>query len=169
MTWYVVETHAGATVWRRTVEALERDGIDIYGPLCCEAGSQGANPKPMFPWYAFVRLDLRRGGWIAVSNTPGVKQLLRSAPIGPPTPLRAGVVEQLRAMELGGAIELAPRLKSGQTVRITRGIFAGHEGIISRKRGKRLAALLQFFGHQREVEMTEADVIALDGAVQVAV
>ncbi len=158
MPWYAIETKPGRIEWLRAVVNLENQGFEVYAPLCREAEADPSDAKPLFPWYAFVAIDPARGGWADVRYTPGVVDLLRPAPEQRPSALRPGVIEGLRGLEVGGVIPLAPRFRSGQGLRIVRGPFAGHEGIVSRKAGRRIHAMLRLFGAQRAVELAEGDV-----------
>ncbi len=169
MPWFVIQTNAGRQQWAWAAAGLRHAKFEVYAPLCREADAHPDTAKPMFEWYLFVERPHRRQGWHGIEKTPGVKGVLRAATDRPPLPLAEGVVEGLQALERGGSIELVPRFISGQGLRIVSGIFAGQEGIVSRKKGKRVLAMLRFLGGEREVEFDEGDIEALDAPYRYAV
>jgi len=78
---------------------------------------------PLFPGYAFVRLNLSRDRWRSVNGTIGVATLLMAG--DKPMPVPRGVVESLLAMrEDSGAVRFDHGLQIGQKVRILSGPFA---------------------------------------------
>lgn len=171
MPWFVVQTKPGREQWEVARQAIAAEGLEVFAPLCCEADGAGRRSKQpkvsvMFPFYLMVWKPSRNAGWLDVDHAWGVHRVLRLDWRVPPQPLADGVVEELQGMaNAAGVIELAPRFKSGQGLRIVSGIFTGYEGIVSRKAGSRIWALLRFMGDQREVELSEADVEPLGAAV----
>lgn len=85
---------------------------------------------PLFPGYLFVEISLR--DQVAVLQVPGVVRLVGCGYT--PTPLNSVQIEALRAGLLKGRIEPHPYLSIGERVRITKGPFAGVEGVLKAKK-----------------------------------
>jgi transcription antitermination factor NusG len=111
---------------------------------------------PLFPGYLFVRIsfDQRR----SVLLIPGVVQIVgfgdRPAPIGDDE------IENLRRiLSQGAAVEPHRYLGVGQTVRIARGLLAGLEGVLVRKKGQlRLLISIELIRQSATIEVDAADV-----------
>lgn len=111
---------------------------------------------PLFPGYMFVRLALRDR--LGVLQIPSVVGLVGFG--GRPTALpdeemgilRAGLSERLRA-------EPHPFLTVGRRVRITRGPFAGLEGVLKRRKNNlRVIVSLELIQRSVALDVSAADV-----------
>jgi len=111
---------------------------------------------PLFPGYVFVRLALRDR--LRVVQIPSVVRLVGFS--GQPTALpdtemeimRSGLSESLRA-------EPHPFLTVGRRVRITRGPFAGLEGVLkSKKNNLRVVVSLELIQRSVAVDVDTGDI-----------
>jgi transcription antitermination factor NusG len=90
---------------------------------------------PVFPGYAFVRLNEDRRERIRVLRKPGVVRFVGNS--HGPIPLAAHEIEHIRQlMENKVNCEPHPFLKAGQRVRVRNGALRGVEGILLRETGK---------------------------------
>ncbi len=88
-------------------------------------------------------------------RVPGMIEVL-----GAPTPLAAGVVEDLverlpKRLERNTADAVIP---VGSEIRITDGMFRGHTGKVTQSRRGGVTVLWMMFGHLREIELRVDDV-----------
>ena len=111
---------------------------------------------PLFPGYMFVRLALRDR--LSVVQIPSVVCLVAfgGTPAALPDEemgiLRAGLSERLRA-------EPHPFLTVGRRVRITRGPFAGLEGVLKRRKNNlRVIASLELIQRSVALDVSAADI-----------
>jgi hypothetical protein len=69
--------------------------------------------------------------------------------------------EAARLLPFGGLVELPPRLKPGDPVRVTRGLLEGLTGLYAgQSPQQRVLVLLALLGTARQVELPAADVAA---------
>lgn len=154
--WYVVHTHANGE--RKAHHHLLRQGFEVYLPQYSRRVSHARKtewcPRPLFPRYLFVRLDLDIGGWRAIQSTVGVQYIICHDER--PAPVPEGIVEDIRAAEnAAGLVAPAKRfdLKSGDVVQITAGAMVDHVGLFEcRTDDERVVVLLNLLG--REVRTT---------------
>ena len=109
--------------------------------------------SPLFPCYAFVLIELQ---WHAARWSPGVLRLVLDG--DRPARVPDKVIADLKGLEHNGLVELPfpPNLKPGDSVRIRRGVFAGHLGLYAGMRPhERVAVLLQWLGR---IELPAGDV-----------
>jgi transcription antitermination factor NusG len=65
-----------------------------------------------------------------------------------------GVIAEIRSRERGGLIELPPRLKRGDRVRVLHGPLAGHVGLYAGMRPReRIEVLLAILGGAQRVTL----------------
>src|SRR5205823_8571760 len=95
--WYVVHTQPHHECLAET--NLRRQGFATYLPRylrrCRHARRTETVPRPLFPRYLFVALDLARDRWRAVQSTFGVSHLVVAGDA--PAPVPDGVVEEIWA------------------------------------------------------------------------
>src|SRR5690606_17696017 len=108
----------------RACRQLENQGYACFLPTCEIAVSAHAKRRqaPLFSRYMLIRLNAVRGNWDPIRSTRGVDNLVRFGERFATLPDEC--VEALRC-----ARRLAPRFRSGETVTIVDGPFAGLEGI----------------------------------------
>lgn len=138
--WYAAYTRSRHE--KSVAEQLRRRDVETFLPLyhSTHRWKNGDHrlQMPLFPGYAFVRIDLKDR--LHVLKVPGVVHLVGFG--GAPTPLGDEEVETLR-QALGEEARVAPHpyLIEGRRVRVTAGPFAGSEGILVRRRGAKRVVL----------------------------
>jgi len=128
--WYVL--HSKPHKEEMLAEQLELRRIDTFAP---RIRVQVVNPRarkvrPYFPGYIFVRADLEKMGLSALQYVPGSAGLITFG--GTPASVPEGLIHAIRQRveeinSAGG--ELFEALKSGETVLVHSGPFAGYEAI----------------------------------------
>lgn len=113
---------------------LRGQGYASYAP-CYDPGPEvrrnrvvhGA-PRQLFPGYVFVLVRVDQS-WHPVRSTKGVLEVVRFGES--PATLPAACIDDLRAREnpLTGLVDLLGPLQSGARVMVTRGVFAGWQGV----------------------------------------
>jgi transcriptional antiterminator RfaH len=143
---------------------LARADFQVYAPRLREwrtvhGGRQRQYERPLFPGYAFLLIQLQ---WHAARWCPGVVRLVMDGLH--PARVPATVIDEIRARELNGAIELPRRLpKAGERVKILSGPFHGRLAIyVGMSAHERVAVLLQILGAATRVTLASTDIQALD-------
>jgi transcriptional antiterminator RfaH len=109
---------------------------------------------PLFPGYTFLRVV---AGWWQARWTPGTCGLVMDG--GTPAKVPDAVIAEIKSRERKGAIELPPKLRSGDRVRVLRGPFRDHLAIYAGMSGRdRVAVLLRLLGGERQVLLHRSDV-----------
>jgi transcriptional antiterminator RfaH len=129
--WYVVHTQPHAE--NRAISNLERQSYRIFCPRTRKtvrhARKATTTLAPLFPNYLFVQLDVSYDHWRSVNGTRGVIRLITQGET--PEPVPVGIVESLQTRRgADGAMNWAPSLKIGQSVRISNGPFADFVGTL---------------------------------------
>lgn len=161
--WHVVQTHANAEA--KAAANLGRQGFAVYLPRYLKQRSHARKidtvPRPLFPRYLFVAIDLATQRWRAIQSTLGVSHLVCWN--GTPASVENGVIGALKAREdERGFIKLLrrPAFSPGDRVRIVDGAFTDSlalvEGVSDRER---VAVLLDLLGRKVRV-VVGADLIA---------
>ncbi|MDH3513966.1 MAG: transcription/translation regulatory transformer protein RfaH [Gammaproteobacteria bacterium] len=132
---------------------LVRQGYEIYLPFMRDVrrrrGRRVPLIAPMFPRYLFVHLNLRSDNWAPIRSTLGVVSIVRFGRIAARVP--DDLIRMLRTREDAQGIQILPVevYKPGSRVRITRGGFAGYEGIYQATSGRaRVTVLLDVLGRK---------------------
>lgn len=161
--WYVVITHAGQE--RLAKYHLGRQGYETYLPMRAPlaTGRKGAaapEPRPMFPRYLFVAVDLNAPGWRSIYSTIGVHSVIVSGTGEAARPIAApnGLIEALQAREVNGLVVLPPREKEaacphrkGDKVRVM-GRTADYDGVFDERiDANRVALLVSLLGRDSRV------------------
>src|SRR5215831_3020579 len=133
-------------------------GFTVYLPRLRERrlvrGRRIEVSPPLFPGYAFVAIALQ---WHGARWCAGVRDLIMDG--AAPARVPDGIIAEIRARETGGLIELPPRLKRGDPVRILRGPFREQLALYQGQNGhERVAVLLSLLGGQHRVTLPRADV-----------
>lgn len=148
--WYVIRTKLRKeTVVERRIGDL---GLEVFLPWLRSRRRVGSRYQwvlsPLFPGYLFCRLDILLSGK-AVRYAPGVKDFVkfgsRIAEVG------EEVIKALEDRCPGGVAELKPRpYRTGETVMIKEGPFAGLEAVFEREMmgNERVTILLALLGRQ---------------------
>ena len=130
---------------------LERQGYTVYLPRGAQsrrrAGKRVTVVEPLFPRYLFVRLNRHSDNWAPIRSTIGVAALVRFGL--EPARVPDTLVTLLRSHETASGVHewtLAP-LRTGQTVRVAEGAFAGYRGIfLASTSRERVTVLLDILG-----------------------
>ena len=157
--WAVAQTHPQAERWANG--NLRRLGYETYLPLYATERRDRAVPTlrhqvlvPLFPRYLFVRHD-RADVWRPIREAPGVNAVLTSG--NRIQWVRAGAVEALQAGEADrrtwGSGQ-GPVWRPGAAVRVARGIFAGHPGVVTTVDHEALTVSVLFLGQLRNVALS---------------
>ncbi len=148
---------------KRVREQLERRAVENFLPVY-EAVHRWKDRRarvelPLFPGYIFVRIPAIER--LRVLEVPSVVRLV--AFNGQPTPLPERDIDILR-QGLTGEVKALPHpyLKVGRRVRVKRGVMAGLEGILQRrKEGFRLVISIDLIMRSLSIEVDAADVVAV--------
>lgn len=119
-------------------------------------------PRPLFPRYLFVALDITRDRWRTIPSTFGVSQIVLAGE--QPASISGDVIEQIRARENDDgyvALGLPSGVALGSHVRLIDGIFADAKGVLERiADDRRVAILLQLLGREVRVFVPASSVSA---------
>jgi transcription antitermination factor NusG len=134
--WYAVQTFPRHE--KAVAEHLRTEGIECLLPLIVRthkwSDRQQSVSLPLFPGYAFVRLNESRRDRVRVLRRPGVVRFVGTSQ--GPIPLEAHEISHLRRlMENKVNCEPHPYLQAGQKVRVRNGALRGIEGILVRGSG----------------------------------
>jgi transcriptional antiterminator RfaH len=111
----------------------------------------------LFPGYAFVLIELQ---WHAARWAPGVTRIVLDG--AAPAHVPDAVIAEIRSRERNGLVELPPRLKRGDAVRVLKGPFEGRLAIYQEQTAhERVAILLALLGARQRVTLPRGDVEAL--------
>ena len=76
--WYVVQTHINSE--SKAAANLSRQGFFVYLPRYLKRRSHARKvdvaPRPLFPRYLFVAIDVASQRWRAIQSTLGVSHLI---------------------------------------------------------------------------------------------
>ena len=151
--WSVCQTESSRE--NVAVHFLGQSGYVTYLPKIRER----KRVVPLFPAYVFLQIEER---WWSADNCPGVVEILKAGDV--PARLADSVVDKLRGLEHGGLVKLPkPRgLQPGDKIRIVRGSFAGHIGVLAAMTAhQRQLVLLDLLGQKVKVELPETDTAPL--------
>lgn len=135
--WYAIQTFPRHE--KAVVDQLQREHIECLLPLIARVHkwsdrNQAVN-LPLFPGYAFVRLNEYRLDRVRVLRKPGVVRFVGTSQ--GPIPLEVYEIKHIRQL-IENKIDCQPHpfLQAGQRVRIRNGALRGIEGILLREAGK---------------------------------
>lgn len=141
---------------------LERQGFRVLAPMTIETRRSGGRfrtePRPLFPGYVFVAVDLRSARWRAINSTQGVTRLVSFG--GRPAPLPAGLAEQIALQcDADGVLRPVSDLEPGCAVLVTEGPFAGFIAEVEAiDPDRRVWVLLDLMGHQTRLGLGQGGV-----------
>lgn len=162
--WYVVHTQPNGEA--RADLNLRRQGFVTYLPRYLRSRRHARRtqmvPRPLFPRYLFVALDITRDRWRTIPSTFGVSQIVLAGE--QPASISGDVIEQIRARENDDgyvALGLPSGVALGSHVRLIDGIFADAKGVLERiADDRRVAILLQLLGREVRVFVPASSVSA---------
>lgn len=137
--WYAI--HIRHRYEKRAASQLHNKSVETFLPLRAEIHQWSDRRKPvdipLFPGYAFVRVDRSSSARLGVLNTGGVIGFVTFGSEVFPVPAKQ--VEDLqRLLSEKVPCSLYPFLKVGKRVRIRGGCLNGLEGILDQRDPKRL-------------------------------
>src|SRR5215831_15293756 len=119
---------------RLALHFLAQAGFKTYAPRLRErrtvVGRKVIRTPLLFPGYLFVLVELQ---WHAARWSPGVARIIMDG--AAPARVPDAVIAEIKQRETGGLIELPPRLKRGDSVRILRGPFREHLALYQGQNG----------------------------------
>lgn len=156
--WFLLQLKPNA--YSVAVTNLRRQGIDVFLPRLerpQKKGKAAANPyTPLFPGYAFARLDIFSKMLRTVNSTLGVSRVVRfggSFPRPIPDNLITGLQQRCDA---DGILRRADRLRPDDKVGVISGPFADFVGIVETIRpDERVTVLLNMMGRSVNVVLHE--------------
>jgi len=162
--WYVVQTHLRAE--GQAARHLRQQGFDAYLPQYMKRRRHARRvdrvAAPLFPRYAFVRLDLNVDRWRAVNSTLGVARLISNGET--PAFVADEVVDEIRRRETNaGMVKLfePERFKAGDRVTVIEGAFADQVGIFQcLDDTQRVVLLLGLMGRELRLSVPQEAVVA---------
>ncbi len=162
--WYVVQTHPHAET--KAAAHLERQGYMVYLPRYLKRRRHARRIEivsaPLFPRYLFVTISIMTQRWHSIQSTIGVSRLVCTG--DEPSMLPAAVIAELQSRHNDAGfvqLDLRPRFKPGDKIRIVEGAFAEcfglYEGMADRER---IAILLDLLGRKVRVVLSGEAVAA---------
>jgi len=159
MSWIVARTEP---LRERTAQHfLKLAGFSTYIPFARERYAKGGRRRerlrPLFPSYAFIAFQ--GGRWWDARWSIGVAAVIMAG--DEPAQLGDHIIDELRARERGGAVELPRReaFRVGDEVRIVAGPMQGLRGLYQGQRPhERVAILLALLGR---VDLPKANIEAV--------
>jgi transcription antitermination factor NusG len=138
---------------RLALHCLAGAGYTVYLPRLRQhrvsRGRRIETTPALFPGYAFVLIELQ---WHTARWAPGVTRIVLDGAV--PARVPEEVIAEIRSRERGGLVELPPRLKRGDPVRILRGPLAGLVGLYAgMKPRERVEVLLAILGGAQRVTL----------------
>jgi transcription antitermination factor NusG len=129
--WFAVQTRPRFE--KKVVAQLDQKKCEVYLPLLTERHTWSDRQKvvtvPLFPGYAFVRIDRSRAAREAVLRTAGLFGFVNFG--GHIEAVQPKQIEDLQLLlQQKGLFSLYPFVRSGQRVRIRSGCLRGLEGIL---------------------------------------
>jgi transcriptional antiterminator RfaH len=158
--WYVLRVKPHKE--RAVLAQLEIRDVDVYFPVLKvnPVNPRAARERPYFPGYMFVRVNLTDLGANALRWVPGAHGLVEfgGVPAVVPTNLIQEIEKRLVKIEARGGLTLS-KLKRGDRVRITGGLFAGYEAIFDERLpgNQRVQVLLSFLSNFPQPVKLDAD------------
>lgn len=145
MNWYLVHTKPRQE--RVALDNLLRQGFGAVLPLLqaekIQRGKITVMPEPLFPRYVFARVE-EGINWAPIRSTLGVTRLVTFGGLPAKVPLP---IVELFAQAPNANDPVMPLFTHGQRVRISRGPFAGIEGVFDMADGEqRVMVLIELMG-----------------------
>jgi transcriptional antiterminator RfaH len=159
--WFVVQSQPNSEP--RAMRNLMRQGFEAYLPLYLKTRRHARKldrvPRPLFPRYLFVSLDLGRDRWRSVNSTFGVSSLVMNG--NAPLPVPEEVVQSVREREdAEGYVGLDPApFHPGQRLEILDGVMTSCSGLFQQMLdSERVVLLLDMLGRQVRVTLPRMSV-----------
>ena len=115
--------------------------------------------EALFPGYLFVHLDLDSQNVAPIRSTRGVLGLVRLG--GEVRAVPDGIIDELRARQIDGSIELRPVFKPNDPVILVDGPMAGLNAVFKAQTGlERVTILLEILGRTNVVTVSPQQIIS---------
>lgn len=163
--WYVAYTKQRQEALAQA--QLERQGYVAYLPCLKTYKTKlfhAANSNlptefvVMFPRYLFFRPLSSQQSIGSVRSTIGISHVIRFG--HEPAQVSQDLIDRIKYFEaqqhLGNFADVGP-FQPGILVHVTRGPFAGHEGIVSKVSSKRVEILMELLGRENVIRLNPAD------------
>lgn len=159
--WYVIQSKPRKEV--QVNNYLRSQGVQTFYPTIKvnPVNPRAAKVRGFYPRYLFVQADLETVGISVLKWVPGAVGLVHFG--GEAAVVPDAFIETLRRriaeIERAGGLHL-DGLKAGDTIRITRGPFAGHDALFDAHLSgeRRVQVLLQWLGREMKVKISASDV-----------
>jgi transcriptional antiterminator RfaH len=144
MHWYLIYTKPRQE--KAALQNLEQQGYQCYLPILpkekLRQGAVALTDEPLFPRYLFINLaqDFMAKSWSPIRSTKGVSRLVRFG--AEPAKIDDALVDLLKAHEASALGKPERLYKVGERVQLTKGPFAGIEGIYQMADGDRRVMVL---------------------------
>lgn len=154
--WYAIYTHPQAE--KAAGESIRDLGYRAFIPQEKRIQRRpGRKPRhyeaALFPRYGFVQFDINDHRWGGIVDTDEIVDVIRNN--GIPCAVPNHIIEGLQLAEKVGAFDRTIPFKTGGSVEVTEGPFAGWIGKIKRARtDDRVDVLLHILGGDRVVTTT---------------
>lgn len=161
MHWYLIYTKPRQE--KCALQNLEQQGYQCYLPLLpkekLRQGALALSEEPLFPRYLFIKLaqDFMAKSWSPIRSTKGVSRLVRFG--AEPAKIDDALVDLLRAHEASVLGEPERLFRPGERVQLTKGPFAGIEGVYQMADGDRRVMVLIELMSKRVVVPVEIGVL----------
>lgn len=155
--WYVAYTQVNREL--EALNQLKRQGFFAYLPrhlkLRKHARKTDRVPRPLFPRYLFINMDVNNAAWRAINSTRGITNLICHG--DKPTSLPEGVVETIRGREdQNGWVrpDISGTFQKGEMVQITGGPMCEQVGSFhSVTDDERVIVLLKLLGRELKLKL----------------
>ena len=167
--WYAIQTHSGSELTvKRALERLAEEMADdriseVLVPtedlIEVKKGKKTIVERPLYPAYAFAKIDLDTALWHRIQSMPKVGRFIGESK--KPTPLSKKDIDSiLDKVENRAAAKPRISFDEGETVRINEGPFANFNGIVEDfdMASGILKLNLSIFGRNTPVEITYTQV-----------
>ncbi len=152
--WYAIQTRVRYE--RKVSRSLEQKGIDVFIPLIEEVHRWSDRDKaiksPLFPGYAFARVEISPAVKKAVLLTEGVINFVGCSGFIHPVPSKQ--IEDLQhLLSQNARCALSPFLSAGKRVRVRGGCLNGVEGIVECSDAKHLTISIEMIQRSIAVDI----------------
>jgi len=167
--WYAIQTHSGSELAvKRALERLSEEMSDdriseVLVPtedlIEVKKGKKTIVERPLYPAYAFAKIDLDTALWHRIQSMPKVGRFIGESK--KPTPLSKKDIDAiLDKVENRAAAKPKVSFDEGETVRINEGPFANFNGIVEDfdMASGILKLNVSIFGRNTPVEITYTQV-----------
>lgn len=167
--WYAIQTHSGSELAvKRALQRLSEEMTDnrieeVLVPtedlIEVKKGKKTIVERPLYPAYAFAKIDLDTALWHRIQSMPKVGRFIGESK--KPTPLSKKDIDSiLDKVQNRAAAKPKISFDEGETVRVTDGPFANFNGIVEDfdMASGILKLNVSIFGRNTPVEITYTQV-----------